>query len=152
MLKVVFIVLGALLLLFLAYWALVFYWLATKQSYREIARDVLISTDWLDIQPGPPLKVKHDVQHVYLAIEGYKHDLEDPLIPITLEDGTTLNPEIQVIDEDGRVYKLKGLAIVGTLVGFRAKFPRDGVYTRVMIRGDKPFRCSNVYWECSRMK
>jgi hypothetical protein len=152
MLKATLIVFGVVVFIPLAYFGLVFFWLATKQSYREIARNVLISADWLNISPRPPLKVKHDVQHVYLAIENYKHDRAAPLRPITLTDGTELNPEIQVLDEYGQVYNLKGLTVVGTVVGFSTDFQSDRVYTEVKIRSDKPFHCTKVYWECSRLK
>ena len=113
---------------------------------------MLVSTGWLDISPHPPLKVKHDIQHVYLAIEGYKYECGAPLVPITLTDGTELNPEIQVLDEYGQVYNLKGLTVVGTLTGFSARLPRDRVYTKVKIRGDQSFRCYKIYWECARLK
>ena len=151
-LKAILIILGALFFIIFAYYGLVFLLLARMHSYRVIARNVLISADWLDIFPRPPLKAKHDVQHVYLAIEGYKHDVDDNLRPITLTDGTELDPEIQVLDEYGQVYNLRGLTVVGTWVGFSADFPRDRVYTAVKIRGNKPFRCSKVYWGCSKLK
>jgi hypothetical protein len=152
MLRIISIVLGVVSLILMAYLGLVFSWLATRQSYRKIARNVSISTDWLSISPRPPLKVKHHVQHVYLAIEGYQYDLATPLRPVMLTDGTELNPEIQVLDEYGQVYNLTGLAGEGNLLGFSARFPRDRFYTEVKIRGDKPFRCSSVYWECSQLK
>jgi hypothetical protein len=75
-----------------------------------------------------------------------------PLVPLTLKDGTELHPELQVIDEYGKVYHLSGLTLIGSLVGFGAKFPRDRTYTGVKIRSDQAFRCSKVYWDCSRLK
>ena len=141
--------LGAVGLLIYGY---VTYWFATKQIWRELAQDVLISSDWLEISPRPNLKARHHVQYVYLAIEGYDPDRFAPLGPITLPDGTELNPEVQVLDDYGQVYSLKGLSRIGSLVGFGASFPQERFYTAVRIRGDKSFRCSKVYWECSRLK
>jgi hypothetical protein len=149
MLKLVLIILGIMLFVILAYYALIFFLLARMRSSRVIAHNVLVSADWLDVFPRPPLKVEHDVQHVYLAIEGCKYNSHRSLKPITLKDGTELNPEIQVLDEYGEVYNLQGLTVVGDLVGFSTHFPRDRVYTEVKIRNDKPFHCSKVYWKCS---
>ena len=140
----------ALLILFIVGSTL--YYFATKQIRQEIARNVLISAAWLDIWPHPPLKARLDVQNVFLVIEGYKYELGAPLVPLTLKDGTELHPELQVIDEYGKVYHLSGLTLIGSLVGFGAKFPRDRTYTGVKIRSDQAFRCSKVYWDCSRLK
>jgi hypothetical protein len=149
--KTVLILIGSLGAACLLIYGYVTYWFATKQIWRELAQDVTICPDWLEILPRPSLNAKHHVQHVYLAIEGYEPDRIAPF-PIRLKDGSELNPEVQVLDEYGQVYNLKWRSLIGSLVGFGADFPRDRLYTSVRIRCDKSFRCSTVYWECARLK
>ena len=54
--KILLILGGVIALIVLFLFGSIMYWFATKQSDREVASGVNISTDWIEITPKPPLK------------------------------------------------------------------------------------------------
>ncbi len=120
-----------------------------------VAENVQITDDWTEITSDNPLEPTKMVQKVQLLIEGYKHDIHNSDFGnITLSDGTKINPEIEIVDESGKVYKLKDSQRVGDLVGFSVdeklhgshSFPKDVTYKAIRIRSDKPFQCKKIIW------
>ncbi len=84
---------------------------------REIARNLLVSSEWTEIIPQPSMKIKRNFQEILLYIDDYKWNTKAPieetpegrkpdLSKIILLDGTILNPEIQIIDQYGNKYDL----------------------------------------------
>jgi hypothetical protein len=157
MIKYILIGLGCLILLYVGFIA---YSLLTRQIDREIASNLPISSDWVEINLRPPLEAGNLTQTVILYIEGYKRDIADTRQQIIMPDGTILIPEAQVIDEYGNVYPLKIGQWLSNGVGFtrdfdagsNSKFPQDRAYPKVRIRSDRPFKISKVFWECYEPK
>lgn len=122
---------------------------------QTIAENIQITADWQEITPEQPLKPTKQVQRIMLSIEGYESKIErNDFGNIKLADGKNINPEIQIVDENGKVYKLKNSSRLGNDVGFSPieengenfQLPRDLSYKIVKIRSDKPFRCKKIYW------
>jgi hypothetical protein len=132
----------------------VVYWFATKQSDREIVRNLQISTEWSELTAEPPLRPTKQVQYLIITIDGYKRSVEDTRNQIPLPDGTTTNPDVILVDENGKTYRLHGSLLVSSGVGYTAdsSFLRDKSFTKVRIRSDKPFRASTIYWENVNLK
>jgi hypothetical protein len=131
------------------------YSLQAMHRKQTIAEHVVISSDWQEIKPAEPLEIKKQVQAVMLSIEGYESDIgNNDFGNIKLADGTKVNPEIQIVDENGKVYQLRDGKRVGNNIGFSVDkeihgtyaFPKDVTYKAIRIRSDKPFKCSLIYW------
>ena len=129
------------------------YWFATKQSDREVATGVNVSTDWLEITPRPPLKATKQVQHLIILVDGYSRSLDDTRNRLPLPDGTLADPEVEVVDESGNVYQLHPSLLVSAGVGYtghyaqRSSLPQNKSFIKIRIRSDKPFRASKIIWE-----
>lgn len=120
-----------------------------------VAENAQITSEWLEIKPEKPLETTKLVQNVQLLIEGYKSDIQNSDFgDITLTDGRKIKPEIEIVDENGKVYKLKDSHRIGDLIGFSIdekihgshSFPKDIKYKIIRIRSDESFQCKKVIW------
>jgi len=130
-----------------------------KRIYLKLATNLGVSSEWIEITPQKPLTAKKTCNEIFLSIEGYLFTLDDPFRPIKMPDGTVVNLEIQMIDQDGIVYPLRFTSRVGSSMGFSGvrsakhdKSVRNRVYIKVRIRSDEPVTLSSVYWVCGDMK
>ena len=124
------------------------YWWKTKQSDREIAQNVDISFAWTELSPQPPLKSTKQLQYLMIFVD-YNRTPEDTRFQIPLPDGSTANPEVVLVDEEGNAYPLHASTLLFNGIGYSpaATGPSDISFTKVRLRSDKPFRASNIYWE-----
>ena len=136
--------------------AFVFYKFQTRQIYLQIATDVQVSSDWIEITPQPALTVCNQQQFITITIEGYNQTINEVDNATVKPDEKFLKPDVQIIDDQGIVYNLKidaqelnGIRFArDNAPGSDRSFPRDSYFTKVRIRSDKPFRSSKIYWMC----
>ena len=137
---------------------------------REIASDVLISTQWKTITPQPPLEIKKPFQSVSLELQDCKRKFSKNAEDLVFSDGTVVNAKreiaVEILDEYGNKYRLKSGQygvndydeISGTFVVRFADFkypaclPKDRTYTEVRIRSEKSFRCKKIVWLDNKLK
>ena len=119
---------------------------------RDIAGPTTISSEWVEIVPKPPLRAERQIQYLML-------DVADPFEPVyeswslRLKDGSLVQPQVQLIDESGKVYELTSPALDEKGIGFKSSnLPTDRAYRTVRIRSDKPVQLSRVYWRCYNQK
>ena len=136
---------------------LILYWrLAPSTSNRDIAGSIEITSQWLEIKPEPPLNSSKKIQLVLLELAGdYTPDFQSQ--GIRFSDGLSVVPEVQLVDENGKVFPLKLVMVnhrdrsgssVMARVGFGAPdLPQDKDYRMVRIRSDKPIECSRIVWQ-----
>lgn len=156
--KALIIILGGLsLIAIFVFGSYAFFVYSIKAMHKKqtIAENTQITSDWQEITPEQSLKSIKQVQRVMLSIEGYENDLgKNDFGNIKLANGTNINPEIQIIDENGKIYQLKDGGRLGNDVGFLPiekadgihQFPKNVSYKTVRIRSDQPFRCKKIYW------
>ena len=142
---------GLLLTAFLLYGFYAFFMYSVKAMHRKqtVAENVQITSDWLEITPENPLEATKQVQKIMLSIEGYEHDIEkNDFGNIKLADGTNINPEVQIVDENGKIYQLLDGMRLGNDVGFTPNqdFQKKMTFKSVRIRSNKSFRCQKIYW------
>ncbi len=122
---------------------------------QTVAENVQVTTEWTEITSEQLLEPTKRVQKVQLLIKNYKDDIQNPDYGnITLSDGTKVKPEIEIIDENGKVYKLKEGSRNGDLIGFSVdekshgspSFPKDVKYKTIRIRSDEPFQSEKIIW------
>lgn len=122
---------------------------------QTVAENVQVTDEWSEITSEQLLEPTKQVQNVQLLIKNYKYDIQNSDFGnIKLSDGTKIKPEIEVTDENGKVYKLKESSRLGDLIGFSVDekfhgshtFPKDVKYKTIRIRGDEPFQCEKIIW------
>lgn len=124
----------------------------------EVATNVQINSVWTEIIPQNPLKIVKRLQKIYLEIECEQNENQEENVWY-LEDGTIINPQVQLIDEFGNTYDLEGgnaavKPITSDLwkaskLGFSyrlGKLPTDRKYTKIRVRNDQTFTCSKITW------
>jgi hypothetical protein len=141
------------------YFALFLYSVYNLSEKQKIAENTQITREWLEITPKKPLKANRQVQKVLLSIKDYEETISDSLEEIELENGTIIKPEIEIIDENGKIYHLKKSSRLqssefGMLIGFSLdeekhqleSLPQNLTYRSIRIRSDKPFYCKKIIW------
>jgi hypothetical protein len=134
---------------------------------REIAHDVLVSSDWTELKSDSPMKIVRKFQSVELRIDGAYMNTGKDDHNVYLPDGTAVNPEVQIADSDGNWYELKGgrytvqsrgdasnIMDVGT-AGFAvsgAELPKDRTYNSIRIRSTVQFKCKSIIWQNYNLK
>ena len=118
-------------------------------SDRSIATKVEITQDWTGIPIEPAINAKYRQQYISLEIPNIKWDAK--FDAIYLEDGTTLMPELELVDEHGNVQRLRLSGRVrknSVQAVFRPveDFEKGRNFTMVRIRSDVPFRCNEMMW------
>lgn len=138
-----------------SFYALFMYSVIKMYKKQQVAENVQVTSEWFEITPEQPLKITKQVQSVQLLIEGYKHDVhKDDFGNIQLTDGTYINPEVEIVDENGKTYQLKDGRRSGDLIGFSPNkeihgtpyFTKDVTYKTIRIRSDKTFICKKIIW------
>ena len=122
---------------------------------RDIASSIVITSQWSEIRPTPPLKTSGKTPLVILELEGdYTPDFQSQML--RFPDGTLGMPEVQLVDEHGNAFPLhflmvhhrdrSGSPVMGG-AGFGAPdLPADRSYSQVRVRSDKPMNCSKLIW------
>jgi len=137
------------------FYAFFMYSLKNMHKQQTVAENVQVTTEWTEITSEQLLEPTKQVQKVQLLIEGYKHDIhKNDFENITLSDGKKIKPEIEIIDEAGKTYKLKDSERLGNLIGFSVdekfhdshSFPNDVKYKTIRIRSNVPFQCEKIIW------
>jgi hypothetical protein len=120
---------------------------------RDISGPVTLSTQWLEITPSEPLKPEREINAIHLTFVT-SYELNSQSNGFRFPDGEVVLPEVQLVDQDGKVYPL-GIATIGEKgVGFSSfnpvthsnNLPTDKVFTTVRMRCDKPIQCSKITW------
>lgn len=120
---------------------------------QTLARNVKVSYDWTEIDARSQFSAHNQVQHLCIRTPGIDWGSQD-FNGVKLKDGTVLHPEIEIVDEQGKVQPL-------LLSGFVSKFYVDAEYSpvkgtgafykgrqfsKIRIRSDIPFDCDVIYW------
>jgi hypothetical protein len=142
-----------------------------EESYSvKISGPVTLDEKWVEFNPKPYLKPDKDWQEIGLELEQpFNDDFfkkgkgPDKGKGILMPDGDVINPEIEVMDQYGNVFKLVYTGAIG--VGgngkggkvtyanpYPQKFPRDREYKAVRIRSLRPIKCKAIYWLCESAK
>ena len=116
---------------------------------REVAGDIVISSEWQEIVFNQPLKPEREVQKLLL-------NFAEPQTPdyntwkLRFADGAQVIPEAQLIDHQSNSYPLDRVSSLGEMgVGLRAgELPKDKSYPKMRVRSDKPIKVSAVTWRC----
>jgi hypothetical protein len=140
-------------------------WLIKKMYDSEIVgENILITSDWTEILPQQPLKIKKRFQRISMRIL-CEQNLDQEENIWFLEDGTVINPQVEIVDEFGNTYELEGgqagvipknsEIIVASSLGFSCKsggLPENRTYTKIRVRNNQTFLCPKIIWLNYEMK
>ena len=135
-----------------------------RNSYWvKVSAPVTIGAEWLEIQPNSPLRAEKDLQWVVLVLEfpfKYDHNPEgngpERGKGILMPDGEVINPEIEIIDQNGNKFTLvwQGAREGSPAYSLRypSELPRDREYKTIESWSPKPIKCKGIYWFCESIK
>jgi len=136
-----------------------------QESYRvKLSDAVTVRNEWLEFHPQSSLKADKDIQMVVLDLESpFKYDFyKEGVGPnsgmgILMPDGEVINPEIEIIDQDGNKFNLVWSGARQTFSPVYSlphpnQLPRDREYKTVRIRSPRPIKCKVIYWFCESAK
>jgi hypothetical protein len=119
---------------------------------REVAGAVALSPQWLEIVPKEPLRPTRKAQYIVLNISEHL-TTPNPALEPTLQDGSTVTFEVQLIDQNGNTHVLTEPAGDGRTEVWRgmsidesSRLPDDIVFRTVRLRSNKTIRCSSIVW------
>lgn len=119
---------------------------------QKVAGATSITNDWVEVAPDKPLKPEGDDQEVVLSLE--EPFLHEHLGPdgVRTPDGSIVQPEVQLVDTEGRSIDLKFVGARGRqLIRFTLREQLKGrEYRSIRLRADKEIRCKAVYWTAVR--
>jgi hypothetical protein len=122
---------------------------------QEISGPRVLSDEWLEIVPDKPLRPERIVQEIIIYVDKpvtKDRDFWDLVLP----DGSRVTPEVELVDEDGNIYKLTLPSAVenpNSIEAFQRGFglrglPKDKVYRTVRIKSAKPVKVLKIVWRC----
>ena len=128
-----------------------------KDSYWiKLSDSITIGSDWTELRPSPPLNADKDIESIALQLEPPFEDGEQPAagkstgFGIRLPDDRIINPDIEVVDDQGTTYHLvhAGSKNRASLYGlpYPREWPRDRRYVTVRMRSSEQIRCKAIYW------
>jgi hypothetical protein len=147
-----FVFLGILFGIFLLCLALFVISLGRTHSDREISGELTLSSEWVEITPDQPLSFPKQFQGMVL-------DVAEPLVKdnlqlesVQLMNGTLVHPELQLVEQNGNVVKIKLQSGPtpsqhdNSVDGFVSRPAEGRVYTKVRVRCDRQLRLSRIIW------
>ena len=117
-----------------------------------------LSSQWTELVPTKPLSVNRQIQMLVLDLDKSIKFQRDGF-ELVLPDGSTVTPEVQLVDLDGNIYPLTQPSewfSPSTGVKYREfssknDLPKGKLFRAVRIRSDKPIFCNRVFWRCYNM-
>ena len=120
---------------------------------REVAGSVRLSSDWLEIAPKEPLKPEREIHEVIVFFPNpYMINSQGGQQSPT---GIVAIPEIQLVDQSGKVFNLAVSSQGETAIGYSFRdeshqevLPKDRTYRAIRLRSDKPVDVERIVWRC----
>lgn len=156
--KIVLLVIGSICLMPVAFYGLVkmgeFYRFFDPYLDQEIAGPTIIPSEWQKLVPKKPLRVERQIQMIVMDLDK-SIKMESAGWGVVLPDGSVVEPEVELISDDGKTYELshRSFSWDPSTATTRAEFslsdlPKDKAYREVRIRSDKTISVSRIYWRC----
>jgi len=125
--------------------------LSCKEKYLETVvtdKRVDISSEWQEVVPLRPLRCERRNQEIQLY-SSTPHSASIHPLGIVLPNGKVAKPEVQLVGEDGKIYELSDLSLLGDAVVLSSKaLPRSFNFGKVRIRSNEPLQLSQVRFSC----
>ncbi len=126
---------------------------------RDLAEQLVIGPDWIELEPSPPLLVERPVSELVLH-----HSLS---LTLTRGFGTAKNAiyvpragemmllEIELVDRDGSIESLESAGISPGRLGMKpgeADLPDHFEATKLRLRSTRPLTVSKLEWRARTLR
>ncbi len=142
-------------ILVLGYFALFIYSVKTSSVTQSIGQNIEVTSDWQEFKLTEPLNFKKQVQYLRVSIDNSNTLVTAGNTEIKLSDGSVVNPEIEIIDSEGKTYQLKSYGSVNGDPKFTAaknSTPNNPIIKLMRIKSDKNFAATEVNWVDMNLK
>ena len=119
----------------------------------DLESNLLITSDWKEIDIKKLVKIEKDINYISILLEPpYKTFTSSGGGGIKTPSGEVFNPEIKLLDEDGKEYLL---AYGGSRLfsnneyanyRYQVNLPVDKKYEKMLIRSDTPIKTQKIIW------
>lgn len=121
----------------------------------EVYSAVTISNEWFEIIPQKPLKAEREVNELILWFtEPQRTSRKDN--GIIGKNGIVFAPEIEIVDDQGKVYKLSVSPMDSSGIGYcwrgenngqhPVRLPSDKAFVKIRIKSSQPLKLSSIIW------
>lgn len=117
----------------------------------KLANNFLITSQWKEVGNSDLLKSRKEIQYISILVKP-PYEIDDQNGGIKTPDGSTVNPEIRLLDTDGNEYKLT----FGGSRHFEDKnfanyrydkdLPSGKDYSKVLIRSTVSIPAKQIIW------
>jgi hypothetical protein len=102
--------------------------------------------DWRNVALSKPVTSKWDVQAIAVSVTT-KHESSVNPLGIRLEDGSNFAPEIQLVDQTGRIEQFRLVGFSNSdLVFENDRIARGSSFSELRIRSAEPLVCGRLRW------
>lgn len=118
---------------------------------QELAGPITTTSQWLEITPKAPLKVKRQRHLIALDLDKSIRTEEEGS-GLVLPDNSVVRPQVELVGNDGKTYELNVPSFffsnTGEILTYFSEhdLPTDQTYIKVRIRSDRPVRCNRIFW------
>ena len=119
----------------------------------DLESNLLITSNWKEIDIEKLVKVEKDINYISILLEPpYKTFTVGGGGGIKILSGEVVNPEIKLVDEEGKEYLL---AYGGSRLSsnkeyanyrYQINLPVDKKYEKMLIRSDVPIKTQKIIW------
>lgn len=124
---------------------------------QNIAKNVEITPEWKDIPIKPSVSPVRISQTVLLEVDGMDATIDRNGVSMTLENGTQVKPEFELVDENGHAYPLRFSSLLNSTpgAGFNSERSNETAgkkFKTLRVRSDVPFQASKIIWHDKHLK
>ncbi len=113
----------------------------------------LLASEWKEIDIQDLVKIEKEINYISILLEPpYKAITEGGRRGIKVPGGEIINPEIKIIDEDGKEYLLTygGSRYSGydeyANYRYQTNLPTNTKYKKVLVRSNIPIKAQKIIW------
>lgn len=120
---------------------------------QRISKAVTLGPEWKVFELKPPLEVSRVGQKIRLELEGV-NDWVQPHGALILRDGSQVEVEVELTDQDGGRHRLVATSL-GATIGFGPEKAEEGAgfahqrkFTELRVRASKAIAAKSIDWYC----
>jgi hypothetical protein len=126
----------------------------SMKSEQNVVYNRTLTSEWSEFTPPKPLKPTKQVQVLVLVVAEPLTKSNLDLEHVKLNDGTVVQPEIQLVDQFGNIFvadvsqSATPSPYNNSVFGYVSGLPQDRTYTKVRVKSDRELKVSRIVWYC----
>ncbi len=128
-------------------------WWVLGSYIKEVTlqKNIFITSEWKEINTRNLVKIDKDINYISIVLEP-PYETFASSEGIKIPSGEVINPEIKLVDEDGKEYSFaySGARLYGNNeyanYKYYGDFPVDKEYEKLLIRSDSQIKAREIQW------